>query len=178
MELGHAVGADTFRLERTLKAPIEKVWAFFTEADKRSRWFTAGDDITANGQTFNFAFGHHRITDEKPPARWAHKDGSQPDTLMLGRVLAFEPPRLLAFTWGDGDEHVSEVRFEFTPRGDETLLVLTHSKIDTRGNLRNFGGGWTAHLETLADVLAGRKSNRFWANVVEAHEAYERTIEG
>lgn len=177
MELGHAVSADTFRLERTLKAPIEKVWSFFVDADKRSRWFTAGSDITAAGQSFVFNFGHHRITDEKPPARWAAMECGEFD--MQGRVLAFEPQRLLVITWGDGDEHVSEVRFEFTPRGDETLLTLTHTKIDTIGNLRDFAGGWTAHLETLAKVLAAPgKANTFWVDVVKAHEAYEQRIQG
>ena len=40
-------------------------------------------------------------------------------------------PRLLAITWGDGEEHVSEVRFEFTAMGEETHLKLTHTKIDS-----------------------------------------------
>lgn len=176
MELGHAVGADTFRLERTLKAPIEKVWAFFVDGEKRSRWFTGGDTFTANGQDFVIKFAHRNITDEKPPARWAQMECGEFD--MHGRVLAFEPQRLLVITWGDGNEHVSEVRFEFTPRGDETLLTLTHSKIDTLGSLRDFAGGWTAHLETLSTVLEAGKANHFWADVVKAHGIYEQSIPG
>ena len=176
MQLGQAITSDTFRLERTLKAPIERVWSYSVDADKRSRWFTAGDTLTANGQRFAFNFGHHRITNENPPARWAQMECGE--FTMQSRVLAFEPPRLLAITWGDGDEHVSEVRFEFTPVGEETLLVLTHSKIDTIGSLRDFAGGWTAHFETLAHVLADGKANRFWADVVKAHELYEQSIPG
>ncbi|UPT62059.1 MAG: SRPBCC domain-containing protein [Hyphomonadaceae bacterium JAD_PAG50586_4] len=65
------------------------------------------------------------------------------------------------------------MRFEFEARGDETLLTLTHTKIDTLEHTRDFAGGWTAHLETLAGVLDGKPTNRFWADVVAAHEAYE-----
>lgn len=174
MELGRAVGADTFRLERTLNAPIERVWAYFVDAEKRSRWFTAGDDLTTGGQAFTFMFGHHRITNEEPPERWAEmKDGDFP---MQGRVLAFEPPHLLAITWGDGGDAVSEVRFEFSAEGEKTRLVLTHSKIESDKALRNYAGGWTAHLETLEHLLSGKETNRFWADVVAAHAAYETQL--
>ncbi|HYD88188.1 MAG TPA: SRPBCC domain-containing protein [Vitreimonas sp.] len=171
MQYGRAIAPDTFRLERTLKAPIEKVWAHLVDAEKRQRWFTAGDDFTDHGQRFTIKFGHHRITDEKPPARWSEMERGEFE--MQGRILAFEPPRLIAFTWGDGDEHVSEVRFELTSRDDETLLVLTHSRVDTNANIRNYAGGWTAHVQALADLLDGRSTNTFWANVLDAHAKYE-----
>jgi uncharacterized protein YndB with AHSA1/START domain len=174
MEFGRATAPDTFVLERTLKAPIARVWAYFVDADKRSRWFTGGDNFSANGQAFSILFAHRNITNEKPPERWAQMESGE--FPMTGRVLAFDPPRLLAITWGDGGEHVSEVRFEFTAIGEETLLKLTHTKIDTEASLRDFAGGWTAHMETLATVLAGRPANHFWADVVAAHEAYETRL--
>lgn len=172
MSFGKIIAPDTFQLERTLKAPIERVWAHFVDAEKRSRWFTGGDTLAAAGQEFTILFAHRNITNEKPPERWAQmENGEFP---MQGRVLAFEPPRLLAITWGDGEEPVSEVRFEFTPQGDETLLTLTHTRIDSHKSLLDFAGGWTAHVHTLSEVLAGRAPNRFWADVVAAHAHYER----
>lgn len=172
MQFGRATAPDTFRLERTLKAPIEKVWSYFADGDKRAKWFTGGDALIANGQNFTITFAHHRITDEKPPARWAEMESGE--SAMTGRVLVFEPPHRLAITWGDGEECVSEVLFELTAFGDETRLVLTHTKIDTDAAVRDFAGGWTAHIEMLANVLDGKSTNRFWASVVEAHEVYER----
>lgn len=172
MQLGEIIAPNTFRLERTLKAPIERVWSYFVDAEKRSRWFTGGDTLSANGQAFSILFAHHNITNEKPPERWKQMESGE--FPMSGRVLAFDPPRLLAITWGDGDEPVSEVRFEFEARGDETLLTLTHTKIDTLEHTRDFAGGWTAHLETLATVLAGKQANHFWTDVVAAHKTYEQ----
>ena len=174
MELGRITPPDTFVLERRLKAPIDRVWSYFVDGDKRSRWFTGGDSFSATGQAFSILFAHRNITNEKPPERWAQMESGE--FPMTGRVLAFDPPRLLAITWGDGEEHVSEVRFEFTAKGEETLLKLTHTKIDTNASLRDFAGGWTAHLETLATVLAGQPANHFWADVVAAHEAYETRL--
>lgn len=172
MQLGRKTAPDTFQLERTLKAPIERVWSYFVDADKRARWFTGGDDFTALGQDFTMVFAHHRFTDEKPPEQWKIMESGEIPA--PGRILAFEPPRLLAYTWGGGDEPLSEVRFELTPQGErETLLVLTHAKIDTLDNLREFAGGWTAHVATLADALEGKPTNRFWAYVLEANSAYE-----
>lgn len=175
MELGRITAPDTFVLERRLKAPIERVWSYFVDADKRARWFNGGDTLNADGQTFTMVFAHKNITSEKPPERWKEMEAGE--FSMGGRVLAFDPPRLLAITWGDGDEHISEVRFEFNAHGDETLLTLTHSKVDTKANLLDFAGGWTAHIETLAGALDGKPTNRFWADVVAAHAAYETTIQ-
>lgn len=172
MEFGRATAPDTFRLERTLKAPIERVWSYFTDGEKRARWFTGGDTFNADGQAFTILFAHHRITDERPPERWAAMEsGEMP---MTGRVLVFEPPHRLGITWGDGDDAVSEVLFEFIAVGDQTRLVLTHTKIDSDASLRDFAGGWTAHIETLANHLEGKPTNSFWASVVKAHDTYAR----
>jgi len=174
MQLGRITAPDTFVLERRLKAPIERVWSYFVDGEKRARWFNGGDTLSADGQAFTMLFAHKNITSEKPPERWKQMEtGEFP---MTGRVLAFDPPRLLAITWGDGEEAVSEVRFEFASDGADTLLTLTHTKIDTREHTLDFAGGWTAHIETLEGVLAGKSTNRFWADVVSAHAAYERAI--
>ncbi len=170
IQFGQAIAPDTFRLERTIKAPVERVWAYFTEGEKRARWFTGGDDLSAEGQDFSFLFAHFNITNETPPERWAQMKSKT--FAMKGQVLAFEPPRLLAFTWGDGDDPVSEVRFEFAPQGEHTLLTLTHTRIESAAARANYSGGWTAHLQTLADLLEGGPPNRFWAYVLEAHAHY------
>lgn len=170
MELGRMTAPDTFVLERRLKAPIERVWAYFVDGEKRARWFTGGDTLSAHGQAFSFLFAHKNITTETPPERWAQmKDG---EFSMAGRVLAFDPPHQLTITFGE--ENISEVSFAFRAIGDETVLTLTHTKIATDASARNYAGGWTAHVETLAGVLDGKPTNRFWADVVAAHAAYEQ----
>ena len=169
MQFGKITAPDTFRLERKLKAPAARVWAYVTEGEKRARWFTGGDNLTEAGQAFTFLFAHFNITNESPAALGADGKRAIPDD---GQGARLQAPRLLEITWGDGDEAVSHVRFELIAQGEETLLVLTHTR-STPENAANFAGGWTAHVQTLADLLEGGPSNRFWAYVVEAHDHYE-----
>jgi hypothetical protein len=65
------------------------------------------------------------------------------------------------------------VLFELTALGAETRLVLTHTKIESDKSLRDFAGGWTAHVQALAQALEGKSTNDFWTHVLAAHEAYE-----
>ena len=40
--LGTLIEPGTLRMERTLPAPIERVWAYFVEPDKRAAWLAGG----------------------------------------------------------------------------------------------------------------------------------------
>ena len=40
---GEILDAGTIRFERLLPGPIERVWAFLTESEKRKLWLAAGD---------------------------------------------------------------------------------------------------------------------------------------
>jgi uncharacterized protein YndB with AHSA1/START domain len=175
-ELGKVVSADTFRIERSFKAPPERVWSYLVDAEKRSRWFNAGDDITATGQDFEMHFGHHRITEDKPPAKFARFDGTQPDMVMKTRVLAFEPPRLLRIAWPEGKGGPSEVTFELSPQNGGTKLVLTHAKLASRGDMLSVSGGWTAHLDVLGQELAGEPHRGFWAAIERYEPQYDQLI--
>ena len=37
-ELGRVIDAQTLRMERTLDAPIDKVWSFLVDPERRARW--------------------------------------------------------------------------------------------------------------------------------------------
>ena len=41
-DFGSTTEQGTVRLERLLPGPIERVWAYLTESDKRATWFAAG----------------------------------------------------------------------------------------------------------------------------------------
>ena len=170
-KLGKALAPDTFQITRVLKAPPERVWSYLVDADKRSRWFNAGDDITANGQPFEMHFGHHRISDEKPPAKYARFDGTQPDMVMQSKVLAFEPPRLLRYAWAEGKGQ-SEVTFELTPHAGGTLLTLTHAKLSSRDEMLDVAGGWTLHLGLLEDEINAAPHRAFWTALDPLGEEY------
>ncbi len=169
-EYGVVTAPDTVRIERTLPGPIERLWAYLTEPDKRAQWLAGGEmDLHAGGRV-ELVFRNSMLTGryEKPPAKFAKHEGGG----FEGRVTECEPPRLLAYTWGKS----SEVRFELTPRGDKVHLVLTHRRLPSREDMVNVSGGWHAHLGLLAERLEGRTPAEFWPTVERLHAEYEQRI--
>jgi uncharacterized protein YndB with AHSA1/START domain len=94
---------------------------------------------------------------------------------MHGRITACEPPRLLAYAWGEG-ENASHVRFELTPQGDAVRLVLVHSRLPDREEMLSVAGGWHTHLGILVDKLEGREPEGFWPTHTRLEAEYEKLI--
>ncbi len=100
---------------------------------------------------------------EQHPGGAIYDRGVDGTTCQWGRVVAFDPPDRLVFTWDIGPDwqvtsdldHVSEVEVTFTPNGDErTCVMLVHRHIDRHGNgwesLRaglDAPDGWPVYLD-------------------------------
>jgi uncharacterized protein YndB with AHSA1/START domain len=167
---GEILDGSTIRFERLLPGPIERVWAFITESEKRKLWLAAGDfELRAGGKTTLF-FRHKTLSTKGgvPPEQFRKMDeeGGGFD----GKVLRCEPPRLLTITWGDTQS--SDVTFELTPQSNgEVLLTLTHRHLGKAG-MKNVGPGWHTHLAILAERLHGREPDNFWAMLEEVRGRY------
>lgn len=155
------IAADTARIRRLLPGPIERVWAYLTESDKRSQWLAGGAMELHVGGKVELLFRHAELSDEPgaPPPRHADMERGHLNT---GRITACDPPHLLAYTWGENHGDPSEVRFELEPRDGKVLLTVTHRRLDGRDTLRSVAGGWHTHLDILADRLHGRAPPNFW----------------
>ena len=161
-EYGELISPDTVRFERQLPGPIERVWAYLTDAEKRARWLAGGDTEQRVGGKVALHFHNANLSsrpDDAPPEKY--RDLPQKMSFS-GTVTRCEPPRLLAYTWaGEDEDEASEVTFELSERGDEVLLLLTHRRIAKRDVLGGIAG-WHTHLDILADVLAGKEPQPFW----------------
>jgi uncharacterized protein YndB with AHSA1/START domain len=148
------------RLVRLLPGPIERVWAFITDPEKRARWFCGGLLEQKAGGKIEFAMRHKNLApDEDPPAEYAKVQ--DPGVTFEGRVLRCEPPRLLVFTFG-GDDSV--VTFDLQPEGDKVRLLLTHrASGPDLAELGNFASGWHIHFGMLIAVLEETPRPRFWS---------------
>ncbi len=165
---GVLLDASTLRFERLLPGPIERVWAYLTESDKRKQWFAGGDYELKKGGKAQLLFQHKNIsrTGTQPPEQFRkmHEEGHRWE----GKILDVDPPHMLHMTFG---EH-SEVRYELTEQSNgEVLLTLTHSKL-TANDLKNVSPGWHAHLAILNDVMNNRRDVDFWALWQELHKHY------
>jgi uncharacterized protein YndB with AHSA1/START domain len=124
-------GRPTLHFERRLPYSPETVWRALTEEQALAAWFpTTIDGDRAGGAALTFRFEHVQL---------------EP---MEGEMVAFEPPSLLAFTWG-GDL----LRFELLPDGDGTILELT-VELDELGKATRDGAGWHQCLDSLSLSLS------------------------
>ncbi len=169
-EYGRATGKDTVRLERLLPGPIERVWAYLTESEKRGKWLASGEMELRVGGNVQLRFLHSSLTphQEPTPERFKHMDcGVGFD----GRVTACDPPRLLAYTWGG---ETSEVTFELTPQGEKVLLVVTHTRLRDRDEMTNVAAGWHTHLGILEDHLLEQTCRPFWSTHERLEQEYKQ----
>jgi uncharacterized protein YndB with AHSA1/START domain len=148
------------RLTRLLPGPIERVWQYLIDPEKRARWFAGGLLEQKAGGRVAFAMRHSNLAPgETPPDKYktVHYSG----VTVEGRVLRCEPPHLLVFTFGGDD---SEVTFELQPQGDKVLLLLTHvARGEDLPDLTNFASGWHTHVALLIAELENAPRPGFWA---------------
>jgi uncharacterized protein YndB with AHSA1/START domain len=163
-EFGTFLDKHTLQFVRLLPGPIEKVWAYLWESDKRGQWFASGLMPTRAGENFEMHFKHSNLSPHTAPPPEKMKEIDANGHGSQNRLLKYEPPHLLAFTFG-AEKHngeTSEVEFQLTPEGDRVRLVLTHRKIPDRSYALGVAGGWTSHLAVLEYRVKGEVPPAFW----------------
>lgn len=174
---GEFTESGTIRFERRLPGPIERVWDYLTKSKLKGKWLAAGDVEPRVGGKVELQFRHRDLseTDDPIPEKYKHMEEG---TYFEGRVTKWEPPRLLAYTWGEETGEESEVIFELKPQGEKILLVLTHRRIgDDRDTLVSVGAGWHTHLGILADRLEEKEPKGFWKVHNRMEKEYEERVE-
>lgn len=172
---GAALAPDTLRIERLLPGPIERLWAYLTEGEKRARWLAGGETEPRVGGHVDLHFRHADLSPvpgTMPERFRQYEDGVSSS----GTVTIWEPPRRLGYTWGEAGGGESEVHFDLSPAGDRVRLVITHHRIPDRATMVGAAGGWHAHLAILRDRLEGRTPPNFWAIHEGLEEEYDRRL--
>lgn len=169
---GKFAGPAEVRLVRILPGPIERVWEYLTDPEKRARWFAGGPMEQRAGGKMRLTFRHKNLApDETPPPD--HKEHHDQGFSMDGIVTRCEPPLVLAFTFGSDGE--SEVTIELTPHGENVQLVLSHRA--TGGDvpyMAGFGAGWHTHFAHLIALLEGAPPPPFWSLHAKLRAEYEK----
>lgn len=158
------------RLVRTLPGPIERIWEYLTDDEKRARWFAGGPMEPKKGGKMELHFLHKNIApDEHPPEEF--KEVHEAGFKMPGTVLRWEPPRVLSYTFDED----SDVTFELTPQGKNVVLVLTHrSRGPDLPSISGYASGWHSHLSLLLALLEGAPRPPFWATHARLKVEYQK----
>ncbi|MFZ1991338.1 MAG: SRPBCC domain-containing protein [Alphaproteobacteria bacterium] len=108
---GHVItlkGRKVLRFVRRLDFPVEKVWAALVTPERVADWMGKAEIEPRAGGKYNITFGD---------------DGSK----AAGVIQIFEPPCVLAYTWGTDapDPEHPGVVYELEPDGSGCRLTLT-----------------------------------------------------
>ena len=146
-ELAIFTDRATLTLVRDLPGPIARVWSYLTDPKFLAKWFSDGVVADRIGGEVRFDMGAH------------------------GRITAYEPPRVLEYTWNEeeascGPVEDALVRWELAENGNRVRLMLTHSRLPEI-ELVAHGAGWHAFLDRLSACAEGREP-------VPLMEAYAR----
>jgi uncharacterized protein YndB with AHSA1/START domain len=174
-EYGKAINKSSIQFERLLPGPIERVWAYLTEPEKRAEWFAGGVTELKPGGRAEFIFNHSELTtpDDKPPEKFEKFTG---EMRFEGKVVQVDPPRLLVWQGADGRGDYTVTKFELAPKGDKVLLTLSESRLTPREKLIGNAVGWHTHLEVLEAKLAGEEPPPFWATHSRLTGEYEQRL--
>ena len=144
--------AESVIVERTLNAPVMRVWQALTDVDQMREWYFDLKEFKPQvGFEFEFVVEHEGTT-------YHH----------LCRVTEVIPQKKIAYTWRyKGEPGDSLVTIELFAEDDNTRLKLTHAGIESFPKTpayarKNFEQGWTqiigTELKQFVEKSKGGKS--------------------
>ncbi|PJI90910.1 SRPBCC domain-containing protein [Luteimicrobium subarcticum] len=126
-------GRPTLRFEVDVAADAERLWAAVSDPAELAAWFPQALSYRPRvGGRIDFA-----------------DDPLLPPT--SGEVLAWDPPRRFAFTWGDDEE----LWFEVTDGGPSGARLGLTDRLALRDEAARNAAGWEICLDALAAHLDG-----------------------
>jgi len=131
------MGKTAITVESTIKAPVEKVWKYWTEPNHITQWCNASDDWHAP-----YAENDLRV-DGKFKTTMAAKDGSASFDFE-GVYTTVQLYKAIDYTIGDG----RKVKITFTSDGNQTKVVETFEPENTNP-IEMQRSGWQAILDNF-----------------------------
>jgi len=162
----------TLTIQRMLPGPIERVWAYLTESDLRRQWLASGTMEMTVGASFELVWRNDELTD--PPGQ--RPPGFGAEHRMTSQIIALDPPRKLAFTFGTHGDVTFTLEPTGGPAGTRVLLTVVHRRLTDRAMLSKVSAGWHMHLDMLVARATGATPAPFWDGWSRLHKEYEARL--
>ncbi|MCI5043224.1 MAG: SRPBCC domain-containing protein [Aquisalinus sp.] len=151
------------RIERTFEAPIETIWAMWTESQLFKQWYgpngmsvpTAEMDVVVGGKR---KICMQMTTPDRTMMMWFvgdYKEVNKPTRLVYTESMADENGNVISpkdMGMPEGHPEVTEVIVELSERDGKTTMKMTHVGVphDSQG-----AGGWKQAIEKMAGLIEG-----------------------
>ena len=134
-------------LHRVIHAPVETVYAAWTDPEVLRRWLAPGNAVVVRAVADAVVGGTFLIEMRTDERSW----------LTRGVYREVVPYRRLVHTWRwEGSDVESLVTVEFEPESaNATRLTLTHSRFSQDEDRDEHERGWIGCLAKLKDLWAG-----------------------
>jgi uncharacterized protein YndB with AHSA1/START domain len=143
-------------LQRRFAHPREAVWPMLVEPEKFAQWLAPGTLEPRPGGAVRIAF---------------HDSGAVIDSVLT----AFEPPRLLAYSWSSGAEPARPLRWELADADGATRLTL-RVRVPAGEDAAKACAGFEGHLEMLAAALEGVPIRFPFDTFLATRDGYRRLL--
>ena len=136
--------------EITVNAPRNTVWRYFENPDLLAGWLMRNNFSGKIDEEFQFF--------AQPTNQW--------DGVLHCKLVEFDPPRKLAYTWDANDiKGKTLVTIELIEEAENTRIRLIHANfenasVDVEPIIRSHDAGWTNHLHILAMQLGEEVSEK------------------
>ena len=174
-EFGVVTAPRTLCIRRVLPGPIERVWAYLTESEKRGQLARRRPDGAPGRRAGGAELPPRGLCAplEPTPEKYRQYEGG---VTVHGRITRCEPPRLLSYTWGGNGGEPSEVTFELTPGGGDVLLVLTHRRLGDRAQMVSVAAAGTRTSAFSSTISRAASRQPFWSTFARMEAEYDRRL--
>jgi uncharacterized protein YndB with AHSA1/START domain len=148
--------APRVHLTRFLRAPRERVFAAWTDAEQLKQWMGGAGFTCTVAESDPRPGGRHHLVMYGPASNCAPGEASRMrESSTAGEYLEVNPPELIRFTWNPDkfpDEHtIVTIRLKEVAGGTE--LELIHEGFVSREVAAGHSNGWNSCLDKLAEFL-------------------------
>jgi uncharacterized protein YndB with AHSA1/START domain len=143
----------TLRIQRLLPGPIERIWAYLTDSDLRSKWLAAGAMEMKVGAPVEFVWRNDELNDP-PSARPA-----------VSRRAQHAEPHHRARSAAQAFDRLEQQRRRDVRAGAEGQGRAAHrdpSRLPDRSTMLKVSAGWHMHLDVLVARASGKEPAPFW----------------
>jgi uncharacterized protein YndB with AHSA1/START domain len=142
---------STIRMTRSVDAPVEEVFAAWTDPALMTRWYAPTDEYTTPIAEVDLRVGgNYRVA-------MKHKDRPNP-AIVSGQYCSLSPPTSISFTWAwetlSASIPETQVTIDLRPTPGGSEMTLTHERFRDEELRQKHEEGWTGCLGRLVGMHA------------------------